>query len=305
MSLSKLQIFLAAAALAGGGAKPFAEAVDLGGGGGPDDFAVLVPHDLAGRDFSSNVPCDLGAGWKVCNGMCLAPTQCCTGNDCPSPPTGQALCMQGVCVVSCNAGYRSCMTNCIPNTACCTNTDCNAGPHVTATTCNVGTGQCHIGSCLNGYYDLDGTFQNGCECADQNKGKTCGSATAIGALPQGATLTSTGNLPGPTIENWFSVSFTGTAQASNPKVVLSTNPGNQFKLDVFSDCSQGMVAACSEPGQSPRGITTFEMKNTMGDPTGNGTGSTPWVSASGTFYVRVSRNGSNATCDTYGLTWSD
>src|SRR5947209_2946586 len=101
MSLSKLQVFFAAAALAGGCAKPGV----LGGTGGGNDFAMLVPHDLAGRDFSSNIPCDLGAGFHVCNNMCLSPTQCCTGNDCPSPPTGQALCMQGVCVVSCNAGY--------------------------------------------------------------------------------------------------------------------------------------------------------------------------------------------------------
>src|SRR5438094_8685795 len=104
MSLTKLQVFLAAAAAACGCAKPFAEAVDLAGTGPAEDFAVSTPHDLAGRDFSSNVPCDLGAGFHVCNDTCLAPKQCCTGNDCPSPPTGQALCMQGMCVVSCNAG---------------------------------------------------------------------------------------------------------------------------------------------------------------------------------------------------------
>jgi hypothetical protein len=306
MSRSKLHFFFAAAALVGGCARPFVQGVDLAGTGPGEDLSTSEPHDLAGRDFSSNIPCDLGAGWKVCNNMCLAPTACCTGNDCPSPPTGQALCMNGVCVVGCNAGYRACGTNCIPNSACCTAADCNSGPHVTATSCNTVTGMCKIGSCLNGYYDIDGQFQNGCECADQNKGKSCQTATAIGALPTGAMLSSTGNLPAAGLENWFSVSFTGTTQASNPKVVLSTNPGNQFKIDVFSDCNKGMSAACSEPGQSSVGVTTFEMKNTMGDPNGNGTGTPPWSSAQGTFYVRVSRvAGSNPTCDTYGLTWSD
>jgi len=212
-----------------------------------------------------------------------------------------------MCVVSCNAGYKMCGTNCVPNNSCCTTSDCNAGPHVASTACNTSTGMCRVASCASGFYDIDGQYADGCECADQNKGKTCASATAIGALPQGAMLSSTGNLPAAGVENWFSVSFTGTAQGSNPKVSLTTNPGNQFKIDVFSDCGQGMSATCSEPGQSSRGITAFEMRNTMGDPAGNGIdGKPPWSSAQGTFFVRVTRvAGQNPTCDTYALTWSD
>jgi hypothetical protein len=319
MSLGKPQLFCTLAALAAGCASPFVVGVE-GGNGEPDDMGVVETRDLGGRDFSTNIPCDLGAGFHVCNGSCIAPTTCCTGNDCPSPPTGQALCQMGMCVLSCNPGYKMCNTNCIPNGLCCTDSDCAATAHVAKSACNQADGTCHITTCATGYYDLDGTFNDGCECADQNKARQCAGATSLGTVPIGGMFTAQGNLPGAGVENWFSVNFqSNTSTSYHPKVTLSTNPSSAFKFDVLTSCALSSTEQCGETAsQKSTGDTTWEMSYTGGDPTGGGgvcpsnTGncSTPFVAIApvgpgGTVSIRVYRTGPTVSCDTYTLTISN
>jgi hypothetical protein len=308
---------LLAAALAGGCARPAGQQpIDLGGG--VEDLSVpLMPHDMAGRDFSSNIPCDLGAGFHACNGMCLQPSQCCTGNDCPSPPTGQALCQQGQCVVSCNPGYKMCGTNCVPNGLCCSPADCASTQNVQTATC-ASDGTCHVGMCKPGYYDLDGTYQNGCECHDLGQARMCASPTSLGTLPVGGMFSATGNLPQMGAENWFSVTFQGEGDKNyHPQIVLG-GTGSEFKMDVLSGCpSQGGAGlACGEGnGAVSTGTLAWEVQYTGGDPPGSTghadkEGKPNWmpigaVGNGGTVLIRVFRVGGAVTCDAFTLTISN
>jgi hypothetical protein len=304
---------LLAATLAGGCAHPAGQQpIDLGGG--VEDLSVpQQPHDMAGRDFSSNVPCDLGAGFHVCNSMCIPAAQCCTGNDCPSPPTGQALCQQGMCVVSCNPGYKMCGTNCVPNGLCCSANDCASTPNVQTATCAT-DGTCHVGMCKSGYYDIDGMYQNGCECHDLGHSRTCSGATGLGPVPLGAMFQVMGNLPQMGAENWFSTTFQGEGdKAYHPKISLA-GTGSEFKMDVLSGCpGQGGAMACGEGnGAVSTGTLAWEVAYSGGDPPGpnDKEGKPNWtpigaVGNGGTVLIRVFRSGGAVTCDAFTLTISN
>lgn len=297
-----------------GCAQPLTVGLDLGVEDAAHDGGFVM-HDLAGRDFASSTACDMGAGLRGCAGECIPATNCCTGSDCPTPPTGSAMCQAGMCVNSCNAGYHSCGTNCIPNNACCVDGDCMITSNVQATTCNSTNGTCHVKSCANGYYDVDGQYQNGCECKDLGVARTCQTATPLGSMTIGGSLSPTGNLPVVGEENWFSVTFTGNTQPGyHPKVALSSNPNGAFVLDVVADCNGAQLGCQMESGKTANGVQTWEVQTTGGDftpPAGQSApvqtfSATPAVGSGGKVFIRVYHASTGTpTCSAYTLTVSN
>jgi hypothetical protein len=200
------------------------------------------------------------------------------------------------------------MTNsCIPLASCCTAADCAPTTQVATTTCGGGT--CSVATCNAGFYDVDHTFPDGCECADLGNGKTCASPTNVGTIALGASLAKSGNLPVVGMENWFQITFAGQGGTTyHPKVALTTNPGNAFVFDVASNCSGGTQACGTETGVA-NFRTTWEVTS-GGDPAGVGINSTPYtptpaVGTNGTVWVRVYRAAGNPACDTFILTISN
>jgi hypothetical protein len=183
-------------------------------------------------------------------------------------------------------------------------------------------GSCSIVSCNGGYYDVDHSYSDGCECHDLGRSRACGTATALGTMPLGGSASPSGNLPVGGAENWFSVTFQGEGNKSyHPKIVLSGN-GSEFKMDVLSGCpGQGGAMACGEAGTTSASTLTWEVSNSGGDANGVGCGDTsrtcnscncssPWapvpaVGNGGTVFIRVFRSGGAVTCDTFTLTISN
>src|SRR5262249_9085172 len=138
--------------------------------------------------------CICPANTRVCpqSNSCIGNAQCCTTADCSvsgqtcSGPGGSCACPAGkkVCTAS---------NSCIPNGNCCTNADCPATSQVTATTCT--SGACQVLSCVGGFFNVDGRYDDGCECQDLGRGRSCGNPTGLGVLTLGGTLNVGGNLP--------------------------------------------------------------------------------------------------------------
>src|SRR5262249_46987363 len=153
---------------------------------------------------------------RVCpaTNSCIQNTQCCTNADC----SGGQTCVggpPGTC--QCPAGTRFCSqsNSCIPNANCCTNSDCPLTANTTGTACNAGA--CQITGCAAGFFNVDGSYSDGCECQDQGGGNACGTATGLGSLALGASVLRSGNLPAAGAEDWYIVTFTGnTSTAYHP-----------------------------------------------------------------------------------------
>lgn len=271
---------------------------------GPQGHGDLAGVDLSGSDLSSNVNCESGS--HGCNGICIPDLDCCDASECPQYANSTAVCMQGMCVYNCNTNFRTCNGTCRNVMLCCTDTDCMAGANVMSSHCS-STGQCSIGTCLPGYYDLDRMAMNGCECQDGGKGQACAMATKIPDVAIGGMQMVTGNIPGATLSNWFSVSFPGNTMAGfHPHVMFSANPGNQFLFDVVGDCTEATQACGVETGLTANTITEWEVKQTGGDPGSKAYAASPAVGVAGNVKIHVYRApGGNVTCDSYTLIVTD
>jgi hypothetical protein len=275
--------------------------------GPPHDFSGI---DLRGADFAGTQG-NCNTGFHPCGTTCIPVSQCCNANDCPQPANSQATCTMGKCGVSCNAGFKECNGMCIGNALCCADTDCT-GAHVTAAKCGT-NGICSVQSCTAGYADVNMAISDGCECQDRGAGQQCPAATDLGGVPLGAMFPATGNLPGATVSNWFSITFQGRGTASwHPKIDLTGNPGMQFRMDVFADCAGSQQACGTETGTNATGITTWEVQQTGGQPPGpSDQGGLPNFTPApdagngGTVKVHVFRSAGQVTCDAYTLTISN
>jgi hypothetical protein len=170
--------------------------------------------------------------------------------------------------------------------------------------------------CFNRFFDVNGVYSDGCECLEVSLPTSCGAPTNLGTLGVGdVPRTMTGNLPVNGEENWFEVVFAGnTNTAYHPTIALTSNPGNAYQFDVYSDCAfRSLSCQVQNPGDvgNSTGLTTWETfyppsnpPYNTNDPRGGVFTPIPPVGNNGTVLIRVFRVGA-PTCATYTLSISN
>ena len=175
-------------------------------------------------------------------------------------------------------------------------------------------GSCAISGCSTNWANMNGQFNDGCECeADGNDkaaaGNTCQSAVHLGTFADNGSLKVQGGNVAPAGDaDWYSVLAQDSADSSCDKFKLRVrftyNPGNQFAFDVLRGGCAGGNAICA-------GSTDFDWFTNFyaggkgecpcaPDPAGPGanfcTDNSAW------FYVRVFRkDASPLSCDNYEI----
>jgi hypothetical protein len=155
---------------------------------------------------------------------------------------------------------------------------------------------------MPGWYDVNGIYADGCECADDGTSKSCNTATGLGSLVNGGSVSSTGDLPLITESDYLQVTFGGPSNvlAYHPKISFTVNPNNDFVFDVLSSCGVTFPACTDNACVS---LTTWEHFYTGGDPT-QPTEFVP-VPNVGTVTIRVYRKTGGSTCENYTLLIND
>lgn len=230
-------------------------------------------------------------------------------------------------------GTIDCLENCTPSTEVCDaqDNDCNGsvdeGDPVTlcGTVPNGATaclhGECVIGSCEGGWVDVDGDFQNGCECQlTVTGGPTCDQAETVGPLSDaagGQTVTLSGILQ-ESEERWYQVQAVDSpdvgangCDAFHFRTRITTNPAASYKFDVLAD-------HCAGDAECPQSVTDFQWYTNFRDGTDpNILGECPCAEAPGPgmnqcmdnsriFLVRLFRiPGSTLTCEPYAIEFSN
>jgi hypothetical protein len=182
-------------------------------------------------------------------------------------------------------------------TSCRTVADCPLTPNVpgpSSVTCN-SNHDCQITQCVPQWYDADGIYMNGCECSDSRYARRCDTATELGTVRSGQSLSPIyGVLPAANEENWFRVTFDGNGKP----VIAIASKSPQIVFDVHrGDCS-GPIP-CGNEGTSAANVTRWETGE-LPDMLPHKDPATP-----STHIVRVYRNGGAPTCDLYTLTISN
>ena len=232
-----------------------------------------------------------------------------------SGANGMASCSNQLCKVTCNANFgdcdgdpaNGCEVNLLTDKNHCGNcvTNCNNVP-ANAMGSSCGGGKC-VAACSASYYDLNLNYGDGCECMADATGAVCGGAKIVGQVNLGQSTTQTGNIVPLNNENWYQVTFPSNAnKAYHPKIALTTNPGNAFRIDVFSNCAGGSQS-CLVEGGTAGGKVSWEVYYTAGDAgtLGGPFQPIPAVGSAGVVYVRVFRAVGGVTCDNFVLTFSN
>ncbi|MBI5534497.1 MAG: hypothetical protein HY898_17360 [Deltaproteobacteria bacterium] len=256
-------------------------------------------------------------------------------NHCGSCPTvcnstnGTATCTGGTCGINCTAPFQNCdgllnngcESNSQADAAHCGNcsTNCNSPAQANVSSANCSGAACHVATCNAGFYDKDGTFNNGCECTVDTMPDTCAGATSTTTVAVDATTylpSSSGNYSiTPTgDEDWFRVTFTTIAStAFNPRIQLIDNSGTGLlRMAVYGTACGGAGIACSvaETGTTTKGITDWQFNwqaacadlNPVCDPT-PATGS--FITIPTTVLVRVYTTAGSTNCLNYRLILSN
>jgi hypothetical protein len=269
--------------------------------------------------------CTCPAGSYFCQGAnggtgaCIATNRCCTNAQCTvtgqtcSAPNGSCNCPAGQAVCTNN---NKCYT---PGPGkCCINSDCNTA-NTSSVSCGFTTNVCSWSCSYPPWVDVDGQWSNGCECADDSWGKTCGAATGLGNIYQGQGTSRSGKLPFTNGENWFQVTFpTPPSNPGNHPVISISSDDSTFRFDVYgSTCGSGAKGCLNEGGSA---LSRYSWDVFGGGATnGIGCGDTSKfcyscncsypgyipTPAVGTVLIRVFRPGGAASCLNYTLSVSD
>lgn len=196
---------------------------------------------------------------------------------------------------------------CAPGAQCCGAAQCPPTAHVQTTACMGGS--CVISTCAAGWYDFDASYEGGCNCQGSDNPTSCGTAMAVPPLSLGMSTTLSGNLPTDSSENWFQITFAGSAKSKtyHPKLTFTTNPSNEFVFDVASSCG-GDNLSCADRDAAAEVTTWEEFYGTAeggADPDSSTYKPIAPVGAAGVVLVRVHRVNPGANCDGYVLTVSD
>ena len=160
-------------------------------------------------------------------------------------------------------------------------------------------GECLVGTCNGGFYDIDDLYGNGCECADDLAGSVCSSALIAASLNPGQSIDVTGVLPLSGSVDWISVSFprSGRPALGTPHIQFISNPGGNHNFDVFLNCS-GTQSTCGNAADA-LDLTDYTFLDS---------GSPGWtinnVSWPDTVFVRVQRTSGPEACSNYQLRFS-
>jgi hypothetical protein len=160
---------------------------------------------------------------------------------------------------------------------------------VATTAC--GAGDCSIVGCNAGYYNVDGAFPNGCECADDTIGGSCATALDLGVFDLGDSTVVSGRLPVGTSEDWVRMSFPasfGRPGAGTAHLELTARPDSTYKLEVRRSCSS--APTCT-------GATSYDFTDNQSS--GYTINNTSWPE---TLYVRIHRTSTTPQCTDWELT---
>jgi hypothetical protein len=214
----------------------------------------------------------------VCNGTCATGFADCNGNkltdgceselaidpnncsqcgmSCSGDHMATRTCGAGVCNGVCATDYADCDGNKQTNgceidlktdpTHCnsCGN-DCTAllTGHATVAACD--NGSCDVATCESGYFDMNGTFNDGCECtATDAEANTCATANAFAAP---VTLTGKNLMPTGDVD-WYKITFATNGTCIKPSIYI-TSGDPAIVLDVYTNCASGTVG-CTGSGES-------------------------------------------------------
>ncbi len=204
---------------------------------------------------------------------------------------------------------------------------CPAKAHTSSTTCN-GSSGCGVNGCAANYYDLDGTYSNGCECLASpspiTTGNVCSNAINVGTLSDVAQTTTTrsGNAPVSGRDIWYTFNATDDTDTLGDEfhvdVRFLSNPSNSYRMDVYrGGCpgSGGTQIASAENSttdwKTDFNRTTVGCSGTSPCGEGNcrpaGSPSTAWNycnNNTATFYVRIYNVGA-PTCSTFTVQFSN
>ncbi|MFO0570930.1 MAG: putative metal-binding motif-containing protein [Polyangiaceae bacterium] len=202
---------------------------------------------------------------------------------------------------------------------------CPNGAHVTASVCNGALG-CEVDKCSSGYFDLDSTFSNGCECQAQpalTSGTACGSAIDVGTLADvsAGAVTAQGNVPYAGREIWYRFNATDDVDTAGDEfhvdIRFLTNPGNQYRMEVYRGNCPGAGGVQLSSGETQQtdwktdfnttsvGCSSGPLPCGQGDCTGTPVlGKTTCDDNGANFFIRITSAGS-PTCSTYNLEMSN
>jgi hypothetical protein len=162
-----------------------------------------------------------------------------------------------------------------------------------------------------GYYDMDGSYSDGCECQDDGYPSSCGAALNLGSIASGASasIVKTGNLTPSGDNDWFVVTFNTDESCDNHPKISVTSSGSIAKIQVYTSCSGG-GPSCQEGGNATKDGDIWEYNNST--TCGYYDSIDPWpdtgtyiggdLNSSGVLYIRVHAAGSVANCMSYTLT---
>ncbi len=265
-------------------------------------------------------------GWDTCDAK-VPSFEVCNGedDDCDGHLPSDELDNNG-------NGTIDCIDDCTPTDEVCNSEDddcngavddgdpvdlCGTAPNGTTACLH---GECVIGSCDEGWVDVDGDPTNGCECQlTVSGGDTCDQAEVIGPLvdDDGTTETRTGILQDGQ-ERWYQVqaqdnldSGANACDTFHVRIQLTQNPSNVYKFDVIGQQCQG-DAAC------PSSVTDFQFYTNYTDGTGEsamgecpcsdtpGEGMNECSDNSTTYMIRLFREpGAALTCEPYEIEFSN
>jgi hypothetical protein len=192
------------------------------------------------------------------------------------------------------------------------------------------------GGCQGGWFDINKTYSDGCECPDTGYSTNCTTATSLTALGYNDSRTVTSQLPASGTEAiWLLVTFPGNnpdpaANTYNPQIRF-TQGGGEYVFDVYTNCSNALAHGCGGPppaGQSEAGspvnLLSYSMIITAGNfyaPSNGGDCSSnhsnglncsnpyapePAISGNEQVYIKVHRaNTSAVSCNPFTLVASD
>jgi len=184
---------------------------------------------------------------------------------------------------------------------------CTTPPNVASNTCSGGA--CGIGSCSAGFYNVDGTVSNGCECQDDSSSTNCTAPTNGGSAAAGANFllpssTTFGKIPLAGGSDYYSVAFPQNSDfmmhgQGTPTVVFAANGGTEFRMEVRTagNCT-GTALACGNGGTA-LGDQSWTFNDSCTNAGLNcSSRSVAWPAS---ILIRVFRAGVNNSCSQYQL----
>jgi hypothetical protein len=315
---------------------------------GPDTDCDLIDEDCDGTSDEDYVSYTCGLGVCTRDSTCTSGTESCTAGsptggdtncngldeDCDGSSDEHYIsytCGLGVCTrsSSCISGSESCTPG-TPTGETCNGLDdnCNGTPDDGSATVLCGSvlhgtpactsGSCVISSCDTGWYDIDGIFSSGCECARDTyepAGGSCTSAFNLGTLTDypGTYITVNANIIPSGDVDWYRVTVTDDSDTTGDEfefeVVFTSNPGGALRFDVYrGSCSSlhcSGVNDCMNWYTDFRGSVSGEIRGENPCRTYSAPGYNRCTNNGTTYYIRVYRASGSTTCVNYSLRLSN